>query len=161
MNPVDQNNAITIPRTDAFMERFSARLKFLMGDNVRVGAGYHGWETLDGHRYDGACRVVRYDGTYIYVYAEEELQIVLLQGDAADYRGRIVADRRFGCFDIRGMHEKVVRYMEEHCVGQYDSQVGRRALWLKMAQPGYIQLMVEVYELGRSLGMTLVRKTAE
>ena len=133
------------------MARCYTCLRFLLGRNVKVGRRYRGWETLDDFNYDGYCRVVRYDGTYVFVYDEEKARITLLCGDVANYRGRIVADRHFGGYSIRKMHKKVLRYMEEHGIAQYDSSVGRKALWIKMVSDNFIQLMVEVYETGMTL----------
>ena len=48
MKPVNETNAtVSIPRTDAFMEKFNARMKFLLGDNVQLDTDYYGWESLD------------------------------------------------------------------------------------------------------------------
>ena len=152
MKPVHETNAtVSIPRTDAFMEKFNARMKFLLGDNVQLDTDYYGWESLDHNRYDGSCRVVRYDGCYIYVYEKGKQSIALLFGDAADYKGRIIADRQFGCYNIPKMQESVRRYMEKNGVERYTSEIGYKALWIKMAPRSLIQRMVEVYELGLEL----------
>ena len=147
----NEANSVVIPRAEAFLEKFNARMKFLLGDNVRVGAEYYGWESLDDHRYDGSCQVVHFDGAYLYVFEKGKEAIALLYGDAADYKGQIIADRYFASYNICKMQERVEQYMRKKAIEAYDSEVGYHALWVKMVPSSYIQRIVKVYELGRGL----------
>jgi len=144
-------NNIQIPRTSAFMERFNTRMKFLVGNDVQVGKDYFGWDTTDGSQYDGACRPIHYDGKYLYVLEKGASRLVMLYGDMADYQGRLIADRHWNAYDIRSLQKRVENYMKDKGIQEYTTDVGRRALWLKMAPQGLITERVHVYELTRNI----------
>lgn len=144
-------NNIQVPRTSAFMERFNARMKFLNGNDVQVGKDYFGWETIDGSHYDGTCRPIHYDGKYLYVFEKGLLKLVMLYGDMVDFQGRLIADQRWSVYDIRDLEKRVQRYMRDKCIQEYTTDVGRRALWLKMAPQGLIMERVRVYEMTKDV----------
>ena len=145
----NEKTVVTVPRTAAFMARFNARMRFLLGADVQIGCAYRGWESLDGRRYEGRCRAVRYDGECLYLYEPDREGIALLEGDAADDGGWIVADRCCACWSLPELRARVDRYMAKNGIETYDPEVGYKALWLKMAPPGLIRRMAVAYELGR------------
>ena len=148
MNTVKE---ITIPRTDHFMERFETRMKFLIGNDVRLGTDYYGWETVDGERYDGACRPIRFENCRLYVLEKGTAGVAVLWGDVADYKDRLIADRRDAHYSIPVLRSKVDAYMEKNGITEYTSEVGCHALWVKMMPQPMIQERVKVYEMTREL----------
>ena len=149
---MDNNlNIIQIPRTTAFMNRINTRMKFLTGNDVQVGKEYYGWETTDDHRYDGVCKTIQYDGRYLYVLEKGLSRLVMLYGDMADYQGRLIADKRWSVYDILDLQKRVQSFMQDKGIQEYTSDVGRRALWLKMASQRLIQERVRVYEMTKDI----------
>lgn len=144
-------NNIQIPRTSAFMERFDDRMKFLLGNDVQVGKVYYGWKTMDGSHYDGTCEPIHYDGKYLYVHEKGLSKLVMLYGDMADFQGRLIADQRWSRYDIRDLQKRVQRYMQDKGIQEYTTDVGRRALWLKMAPQDLIMERVRVYEVTKDV----------
>jgi len=142
---------ITIPRTDSFMERFETRMKFLLGNDVHLGQDYNGWETVDGERYDGACHPIRFENSRLYVLEKGVDGVAVLWGDMADYKGRLIADRRDAHYSIPALRSKVDAYMEKNGITEYTSEVGCHALWVKMMPQPMIQERVKVYEMTREL----------
>ncbi|MBQ6374437.1 MAG: hypothetical protein IJJ45_08130 [Clostridia bacterium] len=140
-------DAIRIPRTDRFFERFNARMKFLLGDDVRVGREYDGWETIDGARFDGPCRTIHYDGRLLFVLESDDRSVAVLCGDMADDHGRLIADQRHGHYSIPELRDSVDRYMARNVIPAYTTEVGYRALWRKMAPRSLIAEYVRVYEM--------------
>ena len=148
MNTVKET---TIPRTDRFMERFETRMKFLIGNDVRLDTDYFGWETVDGERYDGACHPIRFENSRLYVLEKGVDGVAVLWGDMADYKGRLIADRRDAHYSIPALRSKVDAYMEKNGITEYTSEVGRHALWVKMIPQSLIQERVKVYEMTRDM----------
>ena len=148
MNTVKET---TIPRTDRFMERFETRMKFLLGNDVHLGQDYNGWETVDGERYDGACHPIRFENSRLYVLEKGVDGVAVLWGDMADYKGRLIADRRDAHYSIPALRSKVDAYMEKNGITEYTSEVGCHALWVKMMPQPMIQERVKVYEMTREL----------
>jgi len=142
---------ITIPRTDRFMDRFEARMKFLTGNDVRIGVDYYGWETIDGERYDGACRPIGFENGQLYVWEKGIGGLVVLWGDMADYKDRLIADRRHARYSIPDLHRKVDTYMAKNGITEYTSEVGSHALWVKMMPQSVIHERVKVYEMTKEL----------
>ena len=148
MNP-EKNTAI--PRTDRFMERLGTRMKFLLGDDVRIGQDYSGWETAGGEKYDGACRPILYENGRLYVLEGDRGGVAVLRGDLADYRGRLMADGRLAQYDISGLRDRVSAYMERNGIAGYTPEVGRHALWMKMLPRSMVLERAKVYELTKDL----------
>ena len=144
-------NNIRISRTDAFMDRFNTRMKFLVGSDVQVGKEYKGWETTDDNRYDGVCKTIQYDGRYLYVFEEEHFRLVMLYGDMADYQGRLIADRHWSVYDVRMLQKRIQNYMRVKGIQDYTTEVGRSALWLKMAPQELIMERVHVYKMTKDV----------
>lgn len=136
-----------IPRIDRFMERFETRMKFLLGNDVQIGQDYKGWETVQGESHDGACRPFLYENGYLYVLEQNAGGVVVLQGDLADYKGRLMADGRHAHYSISSLQNKVAAYMEKNGITEYTSEVGRHALWVKMMPHSMIMERVKVYEM--------------
>ena len=145
MNTEGKEN--TIPRIEHFMERFNARMKFLQGNDVRLGVDYSGWETIDGERYDGMCQAIRFENGNLYVLEVGTDIVVVLWGDMADYKDRLIADRRSARYSIPDLRKKVDTYMEKNGITDYTPEVGRHALWVKMMPQSLIQERVKVYEM--------------
>lgn len=148
MNTVKE---ITIPRTDRFMERFETRMKFLIGNDVRLDTDYYGWETVDGKHYDGVCRPIRFENGRLYVLEKGTDRVAVLWGDMADYKDRLIADRRDAHYNISALRSKVAAYMEKNGITEYSSEVGRHALWVKMMPQPIVQERVKVYEMVKDL----------
>ena len=142
---------ITIPRTDSFMERFETRMKFLLGNDVHIGQDYTGWETVQGEGREGACRPFHYENGYLYILEKDAGRVVVLQGDLADYKGKLMADGRHAHYSIAGLRNKVTTYMEKNGITEYTSEVGRHALWMKMMPQSMIMERVKVYEMTRDV----------
>ena len=140
-----------IPRTDSFMERFETRMKFLIGNDVRIGADYYGWETVDGERYDGTCRPIHFENGRLYLLEKDTGRVVVLRGDLADYKGRLMADGRHAHYSITDLRNKVDAYIEKNSITKYSSEVGRHALWVKMMPQSLIQERVKVYEMTKDM----------
>ena len=142
---------ITIPRTDRFMDRFETRMKFLIGNDVRLDTDYYGWETADGECYDGTCRPICFENGRLYVLEKGAGSVTVLWGDMADYKDRLIADRRDANYSIPALRSKVDAYMEKNGITEYTSEVGHHALWVKMMPQSLIQERVKVYEITKEL----------
>ena len=142
---------IVIPRTDRFMERFETRMKFLLGNDVQIGQDYNGWETVQGESCESACRPFHYENGYLYVLEKDVGSVVVLQGDLADYKGKLMADDRNARYSIAGLRKKVKAYMEKNDIAEYTSEVGRHALWIKMMPQSMIMERVKIYEMTKDL----------
>ena len=140
-----------IPRTDSFMERFEMRMKFLLGHDVHIGRDYNGWQTVQGDSHEGVCRPLLYENGHLYVLERDTGDVAALEGDLADYRGRLMADGRFAQYNIFGLRTRVAEYMEVNGITEYTSEVGRHALWVKMMPRSMILERVKVYEMTRDL----------
>ena len=136
-----------IPRTDSFMGRFETRMKFLLGHDVHLDQDYTGWQSVQGERYDGPCSPVLYENGLLYVIEKDAGEVAVLRGDLAEYRGRLMADGCCARHSISGLRSKVRAYMEKNAIDEYTSEVGRRALWVKMMPQQLIMQRVKVYEL--------------
>ena len=148
---MNANKETSIPRTDRFIERFNTRMKFLVGNDVRLDADYYGWETIDGERYDGTCRTIHFENGYLYVLEKGVGGVAVLWGDMADYKDRLIADRRNARYSIPDLRRKVDTYMEKNGITEYTSEVGGHALWVKMMPQSLIQERVKVYEMTRDV----------
>ncbi|MBQ8962543.1 MAG: hypothetical protein IJ089_01920 [Clostridia bacterium] len=148
---MNTHKEFTIPRIDRFMERFNARMKFLVGNDVRIGVDYYGWETVDGERYDGICRPIHFDNSQLYVLEKGVEGVVVLWGDMADYKDRLIADRRHARYSIPDLRSKVDAYMAKNGITEYTSEVGSHALWVKMMPQSVVQERVKVYEMTKEL----------
>jgi len=146
---IDRNTII--PRTDSFMERFETRMKFLLGNDVHLGQDYNGWETVQGESREGTCRPFHYENGHLYILEKDAGRVVVLQGDLADYKGRLMADGRHAHYSIARLRDKVTAYMEKNAITEYTSEVGRHALWMKMMPQSMIMERVKVYEMTREL----------
>lgn len=136
-----------IPRTDNFMERIETRMKFLLGSNVRISQNYNGWETVQGESYEGVCCPFLYENGRLYVLEKDAGGVAVLQGDLADYKGKLMADSRHAHYSIATLRNKVTEHMEKNGITKYSSEVGRHALWAKMLPQSMILERVKVYEM--------------
>lgn len=140
-----------IPRTDNFMKLFNARMKFLVGNDVAIGAKYSAWETVDGHVSAAPCQAIAYDGQYLYVHTLGTGRITELMGDLAEYHGVLMADKCWNGFDIVDLRRRVDKYMAEKGITEYTSEVGRKALWQLKLPSSIIEQRVRVYEMTREM----------
>lgn len=140
-----------IPRISAFIDRFITRMKFFAGNDVQIGKEYIGWETTDGSRFDGICQTLQYDGKYLYLFEKDCSKIVMLYGDMADFQERLIADHRWSVYDFLSLQKQVKNYMHEQGIQVYTTDVGRKALWLKMAPRELIAERVRVYEMTKDI----------
>ena len=140
-----------IPRTDRFMERFETRMKFLLGNHVKIGQDYNGWETVQGESHDGECRPFLYENGRLYVFEKDSDGVVILQGDLADYKGKLMADARHAHYSIAELRNNVTTYMKKNGITDYSSEVGRHALWVKMMPESMIMERVKMYEMTKNL----------
>ena len=77
--------------------------------------------------------------------------MTILCGDMADYKDRLIADRRHAHYCILDLRRKVDAYMAKNGITEYTSEVGSHALWVKMMPQSMIQVRVKVYEMTREL----------
>lgn len=141
----------SIPRTDNFMKLFNARMKYLVGNDVSLGSRYLGWETVDGHRSLAPCETIDYDGKYLYVHNLGAGTVTELLGDMAEYKGTLIADKSWNSYDIADLRRRVDKYMVEKGITEYNSEVGRKALWQLKLPSSHIEQRVKVFEMTRSV----------
>ncbi len=75
----------------------------------------------------------------------------MLYGDMADFQERLIADHRWSVYDFLSLQKQVKNYMHEQGIQVYTTDVGRKALWLKMAPRELIAERVRVYEMTKDI----------
>ena len=89
---------------------------------------------------------------YLYVLEKDASGVVVLHGNLANYKGRLMADGHHAHYSIAGLRNKVKAYMEKRAIIKYTSEALHHTLWMKMMPQSMIMEHVKMYEMTTDIG---------